>query len=229
MPVRFVINNRDDFILFGKVVAETLRSHDPNRQWVISLQGDTSGGKSLIPLAADWQRNPTAPRYSQGITPDHFVHKMAAHHHPEHYQGIFDPEEWAEIGAPQADEEKIYFNDGLGQIDFRGRSYSEQWQNMLGTMPNTKLIFLSNVRDWTKLRTKSNADEETKKILIDMRITVQVAEDEGFVRLIHYNTGDKELDKKIKARFDQALNIAAPTAPKRKRKPPRPTEPDGTK
>ncbi len=224
MSVRFSTKNRDDFILFGKVVAETLRSHDPNRQWVISLQGDTSSGKSLIPLAADWQRNPTVPRYSQGIQPEHFVHKMAAHHHPEHYKGMFESEEMSEMGSPQPDEEKIYFNDGLGQVNFREDPYAEQWKTkILNTMPNTKLIFLSNVWNWTKLRTKSNAEEETKRILIDMRISVTNADDkEGdFIRVINYTTGDKGLDKKIKAAFDQRLNPSAPSSPAPAAKKPR--------
>lgn len=223
MPVRFIIDSRENFILFGKIVAQTLREHDPNRQWIISLQGDTNGGKSLIPLAADLQLNPH--RYSsEGIT-DHFVHEMAAHHHPEYYQGIYDEDEFAKIGAPQPHEQKIYFNDGLAQIKFHEGEYRAPWEAMLATMPETKLVYLSNIWNWAQLRTRSNA-AQGKKILIDMRMAILVAEDEGFVRLVNYNTGDNTLDKKIKSAYDAAIKANQPIPPvpaskRRRRSPPK--------
>ncbi len=189
--LRLSTASREEFLLFGRAVAEVLRAHSPDKQWTISLEGEGNSGKSLLALAANYFLNPHL--YPSGITKDDKIDLLATAKQDGHYR---------------LQDERIYFSDGLFHIDFSDKSnQGDQWQRDLDKHSDIKLFYLSNVWSWTKLRNKSGAPIPADKVAVDMRIAVNSADEKqgDFIRVVNFRSGDNELDKKIRARFQELI------------------------
>lgn len=206
MPIRLETQSRDEFITLGKVVARVLRDRDPQKQWVISLEGSTQSGKSILALACDEELNPD--RYPDGITVKTNVH---------HNLGLYAK------GRPA-----IFFSDGLPEI-FRRRVEARKWQRFISGEYNShlKFTYLSNVWNWTILSNNATDNDAFAKNKIPVQLRISVEAKQGdFVRGIKLTSADPDIENKIKTQFDQALKLLQPAVPRRDRN--HVKKPDGT-
>lgn len=186
MVVSFQTQDRATFILFGRVVAEVLK------EGVVSLEGNSDSGKSLLALAADLEMHPA--RYEpDGITPTTKVHKQ--------------------IGIDAKERLSVFFSDGLSEF-FSSHVNSSRWLNFLNLRKNhgIRLAYLSNVWNWTSdsIDPKDPAVFADNKIPVQARINVQTVDDGEFIRNIKLTCVRSELEEIIRARFEERLRAEQP-------------------
>jgi hypothetical protein len=176
------IENRDDFIFLGRSIAAVLTEYDPDRKFVISLEGDANSGKSLLALAANFELRPK--RYPYGLNSNVSVHNL-------------DPKD------------PVFFNDGFDSILIMHKlslpqdriTLKEKWKKIFDNS-NHGLFFLSNVWSWTHLSSEVGDNSNSPDtISVDFRLNVTVSDPNLFVRLVEFKSDDRELVNLIIQRF----------------------------
>jgi hypothetical protein len=185
---------REEFLLFGNVLAEVVNAYFSGRCCVISMGGDSNSGKSPLALAGDYYFNPE--RYEpHGITPAIKVHDK--------------------IGDNAQDRKSVFFNDGLIDIHNTNDANAQAWLDILEANPQFKIVYLSNVWNWDEL-TQNATDAEVigrNKIPVQVRLDVDILDESEFSRGMTLKCCDAVLETKIKARFFEKLKQTQPDAP----------------
>ena len=180
MTIQIHIDGRDNFILFGAVLARTLREHNPDKQWVISLEDAPDSGKSLLALAADCELN--FGRYPSGLLPEIGVHQM--------------------LGLAATRRKNVFFDMGFSFLD--KYTLFEDWDVFKKKNLGTHLFYVSNVHELVKFENEPDRNPSYKDVVADLRVGVAVGQGGSFNRIISLNCYDRVLQAKIETAFKQA-------------------------
>jgi hypothetical protein len=181
MTDKIHIEGRDSFILFGTVLARILHQHDPDKQWIISLEDAPDSGKSLLALAADYLRNP-GRYHPHGLLPEINVNSMLA------------------LAIPSRGD--VFFDMGFSFLD--KYTLFEDWAVFTKKNFGTKLFYVSNVSRLVRLENEPEYNPSYKDVVVDMRIGVAIGQSENFSRIVALNCFDKDVQAKIVEAFKQA-------------------------
>jgi hypothetical protein len=186
---------REEFMLFGNVLAEVVNEHFGGRLCVISMGGDSNSGKSPLALAGDAYFDFDSERYPHGVLPTMNVHDI--------------------IGDNAKDRKSVFFNDGLIDIYNSNDATAQAWLDILEANPQFKIVYLSNVWNWDEL-TSNPTDAGIigrNRIPVQIQLDVIILDEAEFARGLTFRCYDTALETKIKARFYEKLKQTQPDAP----------------